>query len=88
MMMDVLCEEDDGFDGEEELARDVDKGRDGARIDDPGGDKLLPGKEEVVGGAEEGVVEAKDRVAAPCIRDVGGVDVLGAGGLVSRVSPF
>lgn len=87
MMMDVLCE-DDLFDGGGELVGDVDTGGDDVRKDDPGGDKLLPKKGEVVRGAEESVGEAEDRVAAAWTGDVGGVDVLGAGGLVSKLSPF
>lgn len=73
MMMDVLCEEADRVDEGEGLAGDVDTGNDDVRIGDPGG--------EVARGAEE-------CVAADWIGDVGGVNVLGAGGLVSRVSPF
>lgn len=67
----------------------MDTERDDARTDDPGRDKLPSGKgEEVVRGAEERVDEAEECVAAVWIGDVGGVDVLDAGGLVSRVSPF
>lgn len=63
MMIDVLCDDDDnGFDGGEELAGDVEGGRDEAGIDDPGGDALLPGEdeEEVVRGVEESVRETED----------------------------
>lgn len=46
MMMDVLCEEDDGLDWGEELAGDVERGRDDAETDDPGGDEPLLGEEK------------------------------------------
>lgn len=63
MMMDVLCEEDDGLDWGEELAGDVERGRDDAETDDPGGDEPLLGEEkeeEAVRGVEESVIEAEE----------------------------
>lgn len=64
MMMDVLREEDDRLDWGEELAGDVERGRDDAETDDPGEDEPLLGEEkeeeEVVRGVEESVSEAEE----------------------------
>lgn len=53
MMMDVLCEEDDGLDWGEELAGDVERGRDEPLL---GEEK----EEEAVRGVEESVIEAEE----------------------------
>lgn len=62
MMMDVLREEDDRLDWGEELAGDVERGREDSETDDPGGDEPLLGeeKEEAVRGVEESVSEAEE----------------------------